>query len=72
MVDNWNWEDELAFHNDPCRFDLRNDNGGRGWCDSSAHGGRGWYDSNASDDKCILDEAIATLLVSMGYDVPTT
>ena len=53
--------DAMAYDNDPCEFDLRNDHGGHGWCDSSA-----------SDGKCILDEAIATLLVTWGYHVPTT
>ena len=34
-------------------------------------GGRGWYDSGPSDNKCVLDKGIATLLVSLGYVVPT-
>ena len=61
LVDNWNWMDDMHYNNDPCGFVLRNDHGGRGWCAR-----------NASADKCILDEAIATLLVTWGYDVPTT
>ena len=35
-------------------------------------GGRGLYDSRPSDNKCILDEGIATFLASLGYVVPTT
>ena len=34
-------------------------------------GGCGWYESGPGDNKCVLDKGIATLLVSLGYVVPT-